>query len=140
MVHLLIQPGSGVRRIRSNISLLDLFVKSNRTGIWAWIKCVTEDGVQIDEVRSGGSYHSQNYLRVNFGLGQRTKSISTPWTPKPTTVSLERSSGKETQRQPVTLTGALARPADQTIEVKQTNSSFNWKFLSGLVSLNRHRL
>jgi hypothetical protein len=48
-------------------------VKSNRSGIGARIRCVTEDGSQIDEVRSGGSYYSQNDLRIHFGLGKREK-------------------------------------------------------------------
>ena len=44
--------------------------KSNRSGIGAKIKCVTPDGMrQVDEVRSGGSYFSQNDMRVHFGLG-----------------------------------------------------------------------
>ncbi|HYG82288.1 MAG TPA: CRTAC1 family protein [Pyrinomonadaceae bacterium] len=55
--------------------------KSNRSGIGARIKCVTQDGSQIDEVRSGGSYYSQNDLRVHFGLGanRRVKSIEIRW-------------------------------------------------------------
>ncbi len=50
--------------------------KSNRSGIGARIKCVTQNPgepkphQQIDEVRSGGGYFSQNDLRVHFGLGQ----------------------------------------------------------------------
>ncbi|MFP5264024.1 MAG: CRTAC1 family protein [Blastocatellia bacterium] len=48
-------------------------VKSNRSGIGARVRCVTEDGAQLDEVRSGGSYYSQNDLRVHFGLGKREK-------------------------------------------------------------------
>jgi hypothetical protein len=48
-------------------------VKSNRNGIGARIKCVTEDASQIEEVRSGGSYYSQNDLRVHFGLGKHSK-------------------------------------------------------------------
>lgn len=47
--------------------------KSNRSGIGARIRIVTEDGTQIDEVRSGGSYYSQNDPRVHFGLGRRDK-------------------------------------------------------------------
>ncbi len=56
-------------------------VKSNRDGIGARIKIVTTDGSQIDEVRSGGSYYSQNDLRVHFGLGrnQRVKTIEIRW-------------------------------------------------------------
>ncbi len=48
-------------------------VRSNRSGIGARIKCVTGSHQQIDEVRSGGSYASQNDLRVHFGLGQALK-------------------------------------------------------------------
>jgi hypothetical protein len=45
-------------------------VKSNRSGIGARVSCITAGGHrQIDEVRSGGSYMSQNDLRVHFGLG-----------------------------------------------------------------------
>jgi hypothetical protein len=56
-------------------------VKSNRSAIGARIKCVTADGTQIDEVRSGGSYYSQNDLRVHFGLGTRNKvnSLEVRW-------------------------------------------------------------
>jgi len=49
--------------------------KSNRSGIGARLKCVSRPSdeknihEQIDEVRSGGSYYSQNDLRVHFGLG-----------------------------------------------------------------------
>jgi hypothetical protein len=53
--------------------------KSNRSGIGARLRCVThppdEQGPhqQIDEVRSGGSYISQNDLRIHFGLGKAAK-------------------------------------------------------------------
>jgi hypothetical protein len=47
--------------------------KSNRDGIGARVKVVSGDLTQIDEVYSGGSYLSQNDLRLHFGLGQRTK-------------------------------------------------------------------
>jgi hypothetical protein len=49
--------------------------KSNRTGIGARLRCVTKVAgetkphSQIDEVRSGGGYFSQNDLRVHFGIG-----------------------------------------------------------------------
>jgi len=61
------------------IKIRTLGVKSNRTGIGARIKCVTQNPgepkphQQIDEVRSGGGYFSQNDLRVHFGLGQAAK-------------------------------------------------------------------
>ena len=53
--------------------------KSNRSGIGARISCVTQvpgeskPHRQIDEVRSGGGYFSQNDLRVHFGLGKAEK-------------------------------------------------------------------
>ncbi len=49
-------------------------VKSNRSGIGTRIYCQTENGHrQMDEVRSGGSFISQNDLRVHFGLGSSSK-------------------------------------------------------------------
>jgi hypothetical protein len=47
--------------------------KSNRSGIGSRLKCVTGDHVQTDEVRSAGSFLSQNDLRVHFGLGPAAK-------------------------------------------------------------------
>ncbi|MGA9996532.1 MAG: CRTAC1 family protein [Pyrinomonadaceae bacterium] len=64
------------------IKIKTIGTKSNRDGIGARIKCVTADGgSQIDEVRSGGSYYSQNDLRVHFGLGknQKVKQIEIRW-------------------------------------------------------------
>jgi enediyne biosynthesis protein E4 len=55
------------------ISIKLIGVKSNRDGVGARIRVVTEGKTQIDEVRSGGSYYSQNDLRVHFGLGKATK-------------------------------------------------------------------
>jgi len=46
--------------------------KSNRNGIGAKVKVVSGDLTQLDEVRSGGSYISQNDLRLHFGLEKRT--------------------------------------------------------------------
>jgi enediyne biosynthesis protein E4 len=53
-----------------NIKLVG--TKSNRSAIGARLKCVAGSLSQIDEVRSGGSYLSQNDLRVHFGLGEKT--------------------------------------------------------------------
>jgi hypothetical protein len=44
-------------------------VKSNRSGIGARVYCTAAGRRHVDEVRSGGSYISQNDLRVHFGLG-----------------------------------------------------------------------
>jgi hypothetical protein len=55
-------------------------VKSNRTGIGTRVIVTAKNqpGVekalsQMDELRSGGSYFSQNDLRMHFGLDQATK-------------------------------------------------------------------
>lgn len=63
------------------IKIKTIGTRSNRDGIGARIKCVTADGEQIDEVRSGGSYYSQNDLRVHFGLGKNSsvKTIEIRW-------------------------------------------------------------
>jgi hypothetical protein len=58
------------------IKIRTIGTKSNRSGIGARLKCVTHSAgeikshQQIDEVRSGGGYFSQNDLRVHFGLGK----------------------------------------------------------------------
>jgi hypothetical protein len=43
--------------------------RSNRSAIGARVRLWAGGGAQIDEVRSGGSYLSQNDLRLHFGLG-----------------------------------------------------------------------
>ena len=61
------------------IKIRTIGTKSNRSGIGARITCVTKSPGQekphrqIDEVRSGGGYYSQNDLRVHFGLGDAQK-------------------------------------------------------------------
>lgn len=45
-------------------------VKSNRSAIGARVRLSAGDLVQTDEVRSGGSYLSQNDLRLHFGVGK----------------------------------------------------------------------
>ena len=64
-------------RLENNwIKVRTIGTKSNRSGIGARLRCVTrlpgeaKDHSQIDEVRSGGSYISQNDLRLHFGLGK----------------------------------------------------------------------
>jgi predicted Zn-dependent protease len=55
-------------------------VKSNRSGIGTRVIVTTKTRpdapkalAQMDELRSGGSYFSQNDLRMHFGLEQATK-------------------------------------------------------------------
>jgi hypothetical protein len=61
------------------IKVRTIGTKSNRSGIGARLKCVThipgesKPHQQIDEVRSGGGYFSQNDLRIHFGLGKAEK-------------------------------------------------------------------
>ncbi|MDQ1388765.1 MAG: enediyne biosynthesis protein [Acidobacteriaceae bacterium] len=61
------------------IKVRTIGTKSNRSGIGARLTCVThlageaKPRQQIDEVRSGGSYISQNDLRIHFGLGKAEK-------------------------------------------------------------------
>jgi enediyne biosynthesis protein E4 len=61
------------------IKVRTIGTKSNRSGIGTRMKCVTKVAgeskphEQIDEVRSGGSYFSQNDLRVHFGIGKAEK-------------------------------------------------------------------
>lgn len=61
------------------IKIRTIGTKSNRSGIGARVICTTHPAgeakphQQIDEVRSGGSYISQNDLRVHFGLGKAEK-------------------------------------------------------------------
>ena len=47
--------------------------KSNRLAIGARIKVAAGGITQTDEIHSGGSYLSQNDLRLHFGLGSATK-------------------------------------------------------------------
>jgi enediyne biosynthesis protein E4 len=55
------------------IKLKLIGTKSNRSAIGARVRCVTGDHQQVDEVRSGGSYYSQNDLRIHFGLGKAAR-------------------------------------------------------------------
>jgi len=61
------------------IKVRTIGTNSNRSGIGARLKCVTKvpgeskPHEQIDEVRSGGGYFSQNDLRVHFGIGKSEK-------------------------------------------------------------------
>lgn len=48
-------------------------VHSNRSAIGARVRVIAGDLAQFAEVRSGGSYLSQNDLRLHFGLGDHAK-------------------------------------------------------------------
>lgn len=51
------------------IEIKTVGVRSNRSGIGTRLTLKTATRKQVDEVRSGSSYISQNDLRVHFGLG-----------------------------------------------------------------------
>jgi len=55
--------------------------KSNRLAIGARLKIVAGGMTQTDEIHSGGSYLSQNDLRLHFGLGKarRVDRIEIDW-------------------------------------------------------------
>jgi hypothetical protein len=55
--------------------------RSNRLAIGARVKIVAGDVTQTEEIHSGGSYLSQNDLRVHFGLDQAAKieSVEIRW-------------------------------------------------------------
>ena len=55
------------------IGLQLIGTRSNRLAIGAKVRVVAGTMEQVDEVRSGGSYLSQNDLRLHFGLGAALK-------------------------------------------------------------------
>ena len=55
------------------ISFELLGTRSNRLALGAKVRVVAGSVSQVDEVRSGGSYLSQNDLRLHFGLGSADK-------------------------------------------------------------------
>ena len=63
------------------ISIRTVGTKSNLDGIGARVTLLAGGRRQIQDVRSGGSYLSQNDLRLHFGLEKRTKidSIEVRW-------------------------------------------------------------
>jgi len=63
------------------ITLQLVGTRSNRLGIGAKVKVVAGSLTQIDEVRSGSSYLSQNDFRIHFGLGnaEKIKRVEIRW-------------------------------------------------------------
>jgi hypothetical protein len=56
-------------------------VKSNRLALNARVRATAGDLVQLGEAISGGSYLSQNDLRIHFGLGlnDRVEKVEVLW-------------------------------------------------------------
>src|SRR5207247_5844973 len=63
------------------IQIMTVGRQSNRDGIGTRVEVTVGAQRQIDEVRSGGSYISQNDLRLHFGLGShvRADEITLRW-------------------------------------------------------------
>jgi mRNA-degrading endonuclease toxin of MazEF toxin-antitoxin module len=57
----------------TSIAIKCVGTRSNRSAIGTRVRVTTGSRTQIDEVRSGSSYYSQNDLRLHFGLGQAAK-------------------------------------------------------------------
>jgi len=55
--------------------------RSNRSAIGARVRCTARRATHVEEVRGGGSYLSQNDLRVQFGLGEaaRVERLEVRW-------------------------------------------------------------
>jgi hypothetical protein len=62
-----------LREPRSWLTVRLVGVKSNRSAIGARLRVTAGGATQVDEVRGGGSYYSQNDLRRHFGLGTVTR-------------------------------------------------------------------
>jgi len=63
------------------IALKLVGVRSNRSALGAKVRVTAGPRTQYDEVRSGGSYLSQNDLRLHFGIGaaKRVDAIEIQW-------------------------------------------------------------
>jgi len=68
---MILQPRGGEKNHWISFSLEG--TKSNRLALNARVKATAGDLVQTGEVLSGGSYLSQNDLRIHFGLGSHTR-------------------------------------------------------------------
>jgi hypothetical protein len=57
----------------NSVLIKTIGAKSNRNGIGARVSVVSGDVKQVEEVYSGGTYISQNDLRLHFGLEKQSK-------------------------------------------------------------------
>jgi hypothetical protein len=75
----ILRPEGGAQHHWIELSLVG--TRSNRLALNARAKVTAGDLVQVDEVRSGGSYLSQNDLRLHFGLGdhERVDTVEVAW-------------------------------------------------------------
>jgi hypothetical protein len=68
---MILRPEGGAQNHWVSLSLQG--TRSNRLALNARVRITAGDLVQMDEVRSGGSYLSQNDLRLHFGLGKHDR-------------------------------------------------------------------
>ncbi len=65
---------------KANSVLVQALTRDGRDAIGARVTLRTDDGTQIDEVRSGGFYESQGDFRVHFGVGNAKQAkLSIRW-------------------------------------------------------------
>jgi enediyne biosynthesis protein E4 len=76
---MILRPEGGPQNHWTNLALQG--TKSNRLALNARVRVTAGELVEEDEVRSGGSYLSQNDLRLHFGLGkhQRIDKVEIFW-------------------------------------------------------------
>jgi hypothetical protein len=70
-----------VQQPRSWLTVRLIGTKSNRSAIGARVRSTAGGLTQVQEVRGGGSYYSQNDLRLHFGLGSasRVEALDVRW-------------------------------------------------------------
>ena len=68
-------PAGAAAKVGGWLGLKLVGTQSNRSAIGARVRIVSAGGTQVQEVRGGGSYYSQNDLRVLFSLASATSPV-----------------------------------------------------------------
>ena len=68
-------PAGAAAKVGRWLGLKLVGTQSNRSAIGARVRLVSAEGTQVQEVRGGGSYYSQNDLRVLFSLALATSPV-----------------------------------------------------------------
>jgi len=68
-------PAGAAAKVGGWLGLKLVGTQSNRSAIGARVRLVSAGGTQVQEVRGGGSYYSQNDLRVLFSLASATSPV-----------------------------------------------------------------
>lgn len=96
-------------------------VKCNRLALNARVRVTAGDMVQLDEIRSGGSYLSQSDLRLHFGLGlhARADKVEIMWPDG----STDQMGGLQADRFYVVRQGAGIVSSESSTEMHQANQT-----------------